>query len=267
MREPALAQLADGATNGVQVIARAAAILRALKGEDAGLTLSQLAERLDLPRSTVQRIVGALQAENLVISATANRGIRLGPGLAALAEGSRIDIVEVFHPHLTALSRATRETVDLAVLRGKNLVFIDQVPGTHRLRTVSAVGETFPLPDTANGKAALALFTDEEVTELLSPGINGEEMTRLLNELAEVRKTGIAYDLDEHTIGICAVGGALIDTHGEIYAVSVPVPSARFSAARARLVEALHDALITLGELEPVAQTTASGASEPATTA
>lgn len=256
-----LAQPTDGATNGVQVIARAAAILRALKGEDAGLTLSQLAERLDLPRSTVQRIVGALQTENLVISATANRGIRLGPGLAALAEGARINVVDIFRPHLTALARATRETVDLAVLRGNSLVFVDQVPGTHRLRTVSAVGEAFPLPDTANGKAALALFSDEEVTELLSSGISADRLTALLAELAAVRKTGIAYDLDEHTVGISAVGGALLDTRGEIYAISVPVPSARFNAARARLVEALQDALITLGELEPVTLTTAAIAS------
>lgn len=55
--------------SGVQVIARAAAILRSLKNESDGLSLGQIAERVGLPRSTVQRIVGALHAESLVIAA------------------------------------------------------------------------------------------------------------------------------------------------------------------------------------------------------
>ncbi|HWI31700.1 MAG TPA: helix-turn-helix domain-containing protein [Microbacterium sp.] len=65
--------------SGVQVIARAAAILRELKDEPSSLSLRQLATRLDLPRSTVQRIVGALQQERLVVVTNAGRGIRLGP--------------------------------------------------------------------------------------------------------------------------------------------------------------------------------------------
>ena len=53
--------------------------------------------------------------------------------------------------------------MDLAVFRDEHMVFLDQVVGTHRLRTVSAVGEVFPMTDTANGKAALSLFEDDRV--------------------------------------------------------------------------------------------------------
>src|SRR5262245_60878987 len=53
----------------VQVIARAAQILRALEGEDSGLSLGEIAKRVDLARSTVQRIVASLEAEKLVIAA------------------------------------------------------------------------------------------------------------------------------------------------------------------------------------------------------
>src|SRR3954449_10667858 len=77
---------------GVQVIARAAQILRALDGEPHGLSLSQLSERLDLPRSTVHRVVSALSAEGLLASASPNGRVRLGPELARLALASRREL-------------------------------------------------------------------------------------------------------------------------------------------------------------------------------
>ena len=62
----------------VQVIARAATILRALEEENAGLSLGQIAQRVNLARSTVQRIVAALETEKLVIAASPNGRVRLG---------------------------------------------------------------------------------------------------------------------------------------------------------------------------------------------
>src|SRR5919107_266739 len=82
----------DTSPNGVQVIARAAQILRALDGEPDGLSLSQLSERLDLPRSTVHRVVTALAAEGLLAAASPNGRVRLGPELARLALASRREL-------------------------------------------------------------------------------------------------------------------------------------------------------------------------------
>src|SRR5476651_1779807 len=67
----------------VQVIARAATILRALENENVGLSLGQIALRVNLARSTVQRIVAALETEKLVIAATPNGRVRLGPTIFA----------------------------------------------------------------------------------------------------------------------------------------------------------------------------------------
>lgn len=235
------------------MIARAAAILRALKNESAGLSLGQIASRVELPRSTVQRIVGALQAENLVIAARQGRGIRLGPEIVSLAQAGHIDIAEIVRPYLVELSRDTGETVDLAVMRGRRLIFVDQIPGSHRLRTVSFVGESFPLFNTANGKACLALLDDDKVKTLFEaefgPG-SPEALSRLLADLAEIRREGVAFDIDEHTPGISAVGGALADAADDIYAVSIPTPSARFEASRETITEALKATLDQLRRLE-----------------
>lgn len=233
---------------GIQVISRATRILRALRDENAGLSLGQIAERVDLPRSTVQRIVHALVDEHLLMAASPAGRVRLGPGILALASNSKIDVVEIAHPHLKALAEATGETVDLAGLRDDHLVFLDQIAGTHRLRAVSAVGETFPLHSTANGKACLALFANDEVRQrlkgkkLVTASGKARTLDSLLGELDEVRRSGVAFDREEHSAGISAVGTAFRDQSGAIYAISVPAPTGRARAIEERVAALLAPA-------------------------
>ncbi len=232
---------------GIQVIARAATILRALKNVRSGLSLAQIAGRVDLPRSTVQRIVNALVDEHLVISAGPEGGYRLGPEIHALSRSGKIDIVELVHPHIIALSQSTGETVDFSVMRGNEVLFLDQVTGTHRLRAVSAVGDIFPLTNTANGKCCLSLLEPERARELIRKELRGTKRTdAILAEIAEVRRTGIGYNHEEHTVGISAVGVGFRDASGGIYAISVPVPTSRFLTAKDEAIRQLlvHKKLI-----------------------
>ena len=230
---------------GIQVISRAAAILRALKETQDGMSLGQIADKVGLPRSTVQRITGALVAENFVISDHQGRGLKLGPELSALAGAAQYNIVEHCRLLLTELTQKTGETADLSVMRGVGMAFLDQVPGTHRLTTVSRVGEVFPLTTTANGQACLAQMPEDDVKKLVvneweRNGVEGN-LASYLQRLANIRKTGLAYDLDEHSSGISAVGFAFRDWGGELHAISVPVPSTRFASIRKRIEEALKE--------------------------
>jgi DNA-binding IclR family transcriptional regulator len=229
----------------VQVIARAAAILRALEDQALGLSLGQIAQRVELARSTVQRIVAALESENLVIAASPNGRVRLGPTIARLATSVQTDFVSIARPYLVKLSDELRETVDLATVKKDHLVFIDQVIGSHRLRTVSAVGETFPLHCTANGKAYLAELDEIAIARLI--GTKYERRTPstptrlddLLKDLKLVRKAGIAFDREEHTLGICAAGIVMRDLLGNYIAISVPVPAQRFEQNQTLIAERL----------------------------
>ena len=237
---------AERSGGGIQVIARAASVLRSLKHERAGLSLAQISERVGLPRSTVQRIVNALAAERLVTAAGPEGGYRLGPEIQALANSAKTDMVEFARPYLTALSKATGETVDLAAFRGDRLVFVDQIVGSHRLRAVSAVGESFPLSTTANGKAVLSLLDREHALDLirrersaLRTAAGTKSLRQLEEELAQTRASGIAFDREEHSAGISAAGFALRDASGEIYAISVPVPSQRFETLQDTIVQEL----------------------------
>ncbi len=218
--------------SGIQVISRAARVLRSLKDHPEGLSLGKIATEVDLPRSTVQRIVGALQAERLLIANMNGGGVRLGPELGALAQAARFDTVDQCRPLLQELTQATSETSDLSVLRGHNMIFVDQVPGTHRLRTVSSVGEIFPLTTTANGRACLAALPRSEAMQLVSnEAVQANvdlDLDAFDKQLDEIQQSGLAYDTDEHSDGISAVGFAFTDLAGELHAISVPVPSSRF---------------------------------------
>lgn len=232
--------------NLVQVIGRAAAILRALEGLPDGLSLAQIAAKVGLPRSTVQRIAGALQAERLLIAASPAGRMRLGPALLRLAGSVQADSIAILRPLLAQLSAELGETVDLAHVRADHLVFVDQIVGVHRLRAVSAIGEAFPLTCTANGKAALAQMTDDAIEALVGRRFARRTphtittLSALLRELQTVRETGVAIDRQEHTLGISAAGIALVDDRGNALAVSVPVPSQRFADGERGIVTALR---------------------------
>lgn len=231
--------------SGVQVIARAADILRVLKNNQSGMSLGQIANRIDLPRSTVQRIVSALQEEQFVISDSNGGGLRLGPGLAALGNATRYNIVEQCRLHLTELTQKTGETADLSVLRNGSMVFLDQVPGTHRLRTISSVGEVFPITTSANGRACLSRLPEEDArTHILAEWERwGAEhaIEPFMEQLKIVRDDGLAFDLDDHTNGISAIGFSFCDWAGDMHAISVPVPSTRFETERHNIEKAIRE--------------------------
>ena len=243
-------------SQGIQVLARAADILRALKANNRGMSLGQIARDVSLPRSTVQRIVNALIREKLVEANRQSGGYQLGPEVMALALASRHDVTRALHPVLEKLASDTGETVDLAVFRDEGMVFVDQVTGTQRLRTVSAIGDTFPMTMTANGKAALGILELQAALRVAEREIlqskTKKNKTDIEADLHEYRKTGYALDIDEHTEGISAAGIAF-EVGGAIYAISIPVPSQRFfrkqetvlqnlTSARAEISRTLPDA-------------------------
>jgi DNA-binding IclR family transcriptional regulator len=234
--------------SGIQVIARAAAVLRSLRQEPNGLSLGEIAKRVALPRSTVQRIVAALGQEELLMSASSRARVKLGPALVLLGAAADIGTERIARPIMQELSRLADETVDLSILRTDSAVFVEQIQGTQRLVAVSAVGKAFPLHCTANGKALLALLPPGRRAGLLAGRLKRHtratktERAALIAELKEVETTGLAYDLEEHSAGICAVGTAFRDSLGREFSLSIPVPAARFAGKRQQLSKLIKKA-------------------------
>src|ERR1017187_4928966 len=143
-------------TGGVQVIARGGQIFRALDGEPWGLTLSQLAVRLNLPRSTVHRLVSALVNEGLLMSASVAGRVRIGTEFVRIATASRSELRDQVAPLMRRVNEAVGETTDCGGLEGAQVRVIDVIETPHQLRAVSNIGAVFPLYCTAKGKAILA---------------------------------------------------------------------------------------------------------------
>jgi Transcriptional regulator len=113
------------------------------------------------------------------------------------------------------------------------------------LRVVAEVGDRFPLYCTACGKALLAELPHAEAERLLpkklkplTPHTNVNRET-LLKELDIVRATGVAYDHQEHSLGISAVGAAIRDEAGACAAITVAMPAGRLEGNEERVASAL----------------------------
>lgn len=228
-----------------QVVRRAAAILRALEKQPKGCSVAEVAAAVSLPRSSVHRLLKALEHEHLVASVSEERGFRLGPALMHLTSSANGWLIETIHPYLEELSDSLDETVDLAVQAGAQVYFVDQVAASHRLQAVSQTGLAFAAYCTANGKALLAELELDEVVALVGNSLTPHtpntivDADALLTELASIRTSGVAFDREEHHLGISAVGTALANPYGLRVAVSVPVPTSRFVDRESEIVEQL----------------------------
>ncbi|BDH45019.1 IclR family transcriptional regulator [Salmonella enterica subsp. enterica serovar Choleraesuis] len=228
--------------NGIQVISRAALIMRCLESEPGGLSLGAIAKRIDLPRSTVQRIVDALALEGLLEVQSAG-GIRLGPALMRLASYSHIDLTRLARPFLELLSEKTGETVILVNANSSDMVILHSVVSHQALRVTPISGNFLSVYGTAGGKMLLSRMSNEAVKELLGPELkqlteNTPTLDELLVQLDQIRREGFAYDSDEHTIGVGAIAIGL-DTPQGNYAIDLVGPLWRIKQHEQEIKQAL----------------------------
>ena len=230
--------------DGVQVISRAALLLRELSLAPEGLTPIALADRVGLPRSTCYRIVGALCQEGLMRPAPSGK-LHIGAGLISIAAAARRELRHEAAPYLKKLSLELHETVELVVLDGDEALFTDQYVPQRSLRVVAEVGDRFPLYCTACGKALLAELPQDEAERLVSQPLAAltshtiVDRATLLAEIEAARTEGVAFDHQEHTLGVSAVGAALRDSGGSMAAVTVAMPAARLEGQEQRIATAL----------------------------
>ena len=233
---------------GMQLISRTAAVLRALEGRPTGLTLGQIAKSASLPRPTIQRIVNALCAEQLVVIDPLRGGVCLGPMSTRLSASIRIDLVSLARPHLERLSWQTEETAAMTVLQdGKVVVIALVAPSTQEIRLTSSVGAIWALHSTADGKAMMAGLPEPALRNMLVEPLQRRtpntvtNVSRLIKEIKDIELTNIALDREGTTEGISAIATNLIDATGTRHAISLLAPASRFDTHLDRFRKALLD--------------------------
>lgn len=218
---------------GVQVIARAAEICRELATATDGLTTAELVERVGLSRPTVYRILRALMDEDFVRQVEPGR-YAVGPAFLVIGGSTYGGLRHDMRPFMKDLSSELGETIDLAVLDNGEALFVDQFVAVRGLRVVAHMGARLPLHCTASGKALLAALPPDEaerdvpdVPQAYTPN-TVTDRAALLQEIDEVRRTGVAYDHEEYVMGVCAVATPVHDAVGAVGALTVEVPAVRF---------------------------------------
>ncbi|GAA5063768.1 IclR family acetate operon transcriptional repressor [Thermocatellispora tengchongensis] len=227
-------------------IGRATIVLDAIAESGGPLTLTDLAARTRLPRSTVHRVIRALEEELYVVRVPERPGYVLGPGLLKFGMNAHLRLLAANRARLASLAREVNENVELAVFSGREVLVVDQIASPERLKGVTKVGRSFSLHASCIGMALLAQLPGERVAELLPAELERftpntvTDRGALMAELAEIRRSHVAVDVEEHDIGICAVATGMSGPTGALQAVSVVMPTRRFRAKAALAVESLQ---------------------------
>ena len=244
-REDGAAQGEDGAARRgdagpVQSVDRAVAILEILARDgEAGVT--EVARELGVHKSTASRLLAALDRRELVSQDTARGRFRLGVGLVRLAGAAslKLDLVQESRAVCRALAREMGETVNLAILAGRDALYLDQVAGPAALSPHNWAGQRIPLHATSDGKVLLAYLPAAEITEHLAPPLRrftGHTITapaEFGRLLAEVRRRGYATAVEELEEGLTAVAAPVRNAEGTVIAsISASGPSFRIPAER-----------------------------------
>jgi DNA-binding IclR family transcriptional regulator len=231
---------------GVQSVDRALSILALLaqRGESG---ISELADALDVHRSTAFRLLATLEAHGMVTQDVERGRYRLGLGVVRLAGAAtvRLDVVSQARPVCARLAAEVGETVNVAILGECEALYVDQATGPSTLALHNWVGQRIPLHATSNGKVLLA-HADRAVRDRLLrrrlPAFTDHTVTdraTLSAQLEQVRERGFAVAVDELELGLTAVAAPVRSIDGTVVAsLSASGPTFRLPPDRVREVAA-----------------------------
>jgi IclR family transcriptional regulator, acetate operon repressor len=218
---------------GSQAVERASALLSLIVESGTPRTFSSLVDELGLAKSTTSRLLQALERSRLVHR---DRTGAFRPGalfsLHAARPSALHDLSELARPTMEHLREISRETVNLAVPRGSQLVQIDQVDSRYLIGATNWVGVDMPAHCTALGKVLYAhgaLPLPQGNLERRTPH-SPVDRAQLDHALVEVRRRGWAASLDELELGLSAVGAPVRAVDGAVVAaVSISGPTNRIN--------------------------------------
>jgi len=225
----------------VQSVGRAVRILELVADHPGQLGVTELGRRLGVHKATAFRLVSTLAEGGLLERDPATDKYRPGFGLVRLASTALagLDLIRQARPVLERLAEHTQETVNLAVLEGREVMNIDQVAGSHAVVNVNWVGKRTPLHCTSNGKVLLANLPKRERERALArPLARGTPRTIvdpevLRTQLHQARARGYASTVEELEVGLNAVAAPVREPGGDVVAaVSVAGPAYRLTPAR-----------------------------------
>jgi len=231
----------NGRDSGAKLFYKMSDILDCFLRTKGDLSITDIVDATNFPRTTVHRIVTSLRDIGLVDQDGRRQNYRLG--LKMFHFGSvviaNLELNRHARPHILALHQLTGEIVHLNVFDGSQMACIEREEMDEtRLTTLTTI-ESAPVHCTSVGKAFLAFQDPTLISRIAAEGLEVRTEKTLATEdalnaeLARVRKDGYAIDDEENQIGVRCVGAPIHDSRGQVFAaISVSGPSNRMPVTR-----------------------------------
>jgi IclR family KDG regulon transcriptional repressor len=228
----------------LSTVRNAARLLKAFLTREESIGVSELSRRLGLGKSNVHRLLSTLVAEGLLEQDPRTGGYRLGLAMFELGEAVkvRLDLHAAAGPVLAHVRAQTGESVQIGVLDGDEVVYVDRLESAHSLRLFTETGRRVPAHCTSSGKVLLAHLREPDREAFLARAPLARltphtivDPAALRDELATVRARGWADAVNEREIGVASLAAPIRDIQGcVVAALSIGAPVARFGAAARR---------------------------------
>ncbi|HWL77891.1 IclR family transcriptional regulator [Microbacterium sp.] len=229
--------MAEARTETESSLSRGLSLLELFTPEDSEMSISEMARRTGMPKSTTHRLVGDLLKWGALEKG--RRGVRLGVRLFELGhlvpDHSRLR--EIAIPFAHSLNAITQLTSNLAVREGSEIIYLEKITSRDLKVPHSRVGGRLPMHCTALGKAILAhsspTFVDSVLEGPLTP-LTPKTITdpsTLRREIAGARQSRVAYDFEESRLGLFCVAAPIFARTGRVVgAISVTGATSRSQA-------------------------------------
>lgn len=233
-------------------IIKAVDILRLFINERNPLGITDFAERLNLPKTTVMGITKTLASVNFLEKDPISGKYRLGPMLLQLGLKyvANTDIITIARVWMERLCLKFQLTINTGMLVGNNVVLIFSASPDNEFLTFPKSGTWIPSHTTCIGKALLAhlkpdrlmdILEDYEFTQLTENSITDRET--FLKELEKVRQEGLSYDNEENFIGMAGIGAPIYNHTGRVIAAfAITGNKEKIDARRSEIIEEVRNA-------------------------
>jgi DNA-binding IclR family transcriptional regulator len=222
--------------NTIRAVDRALEVLLCFSVDTPALSMTEISVMVGINKSTVHRLLATLEEKRFVRRDPETGIYRLGFQLLQMANLTLedVNIRHVSLPFMRKLNEEFRETVDLAILDGDEVMFVDALESPQRIKLAAAPGQHLPAYNTASGKAILSLLPEREIVWIYKkynqesgPGFESN-LEAFLDDLAETRQRGYALDCEGLEAGINAVGSPIRGVNNRpIASLAIAGPSYR----------------------------------------
>jgi len=215
------------AEKNVQTLDRAFDIIELLSTAREGMGVTEIGMQLGLHKSTVHRLLNALAERGYIEKNVKTGTYKLGLKFIEISSLSlnKLELKTEALPYLRRLAELVGQPVHLAILSGREAVYIEKVEAQNSIRMYSQIGKRVPVYCSAIGKVLLSGMGDDELEDTLE-GIEFDRYTEntiktreeLLENVRKVRQFGWAVDNEEHEPGIRCIAAPVYDYTGRVIA-------------------------------------------------